>query len=114
MDTLDVFNDVTEGTLPTKTADSVAGNSYLSNLAGMQIGSGNQVFRGDGSGIWLGASKFEDAPFSVDMDGNVVATGLSLSGYLTKAGTDQVLGGNIIINDGTNDRILIGYQLNGF
>ena len=104
MDTLDVFNDVTEGTLPTKTADSVAGNSYLSNLAGMQIGSGNQVFHGDGSGIWLGASKFVDAPFSVDMDGNISSKSATGVAGVYIFGKDE----QIIVNDGANDRVLIG------
>jgi hypothetical protein len=49
----------------------------------MAIGKGSKVFRADQSGIWLGAEKFTDAPFSVDMEGNVVATSadFSASGY---------------------------------
>lgn len=52
----------------------------LTNTAALQIGSGSRVFRGDQSGIWLGAAKFIDAPFSVDMDGNLVATSADFSG----------------------------------
>jgi len=40
--------------------------------------------------LWAGADTFANAPFSVSSSGT------------------------LIINDGTNDRILIGYQLNGF
>jgi len=71
-----------------------------------------------------------DAPFSVDMEGNIVATTLALSTYISKTDTGQTLSGDvsvgsgnvkidgvnkrIIINDGTNDRILIGFQSGGF
>jgi len=108
------------------------GADDLRNLSSMQIGSGgSKVFRSDSSGIWLGASAFIDAPFSVDMEGNIIATTLSLSAYLTKTGTAQPLTGDIrvgtganvkldganarmLVNDGTDDRILIGYQSGGF
>lgn len=43
----------------------------LQNLTSQSTGSGEKSFRADQSGIWLGASKFIDAPFSVDMLGNV-------------------------------------------
>lgn len=48
----------------------------------MQIGFGSKVFRGDRRGIWLGAEEPADAPFWVDMEGNMVATSLDLSNYL--------------------------------
>lgn len=53
-----------------------------SKLETLQVGFGGRVLRVDRNGIWLGAEKFADAPFSVDMDGNIVATTLNLSGYL--------------------------------
>lgn len=43
----------------------------LQNLTSQSTGSGEKTFRADQSGIWLGGSKFVDAPFSVDMLGNV-------------------------------------------
>lgn len=52
----------------------------LMNTATMQIGNGSKVFRADQSGIWLGAEKFVDAPFSVDMEGNLVASSADLGG----------------------------------
>lgn len=48
----------------------------------LQIGYGSKVFRADNRGIWLGAEQPEDAPFWVDMEGNMVATSLDLSSYL--------------------------------
>lgn len=46
-----------------------------------QLGAGADVLRIDKSGIWLGAEKYTDAPFKVDMDGNLVASSATLSGY---------------------------------
>lgn len=42
----------------------------LVNGKSLNIGSGNTSFKADRSGVWLGANKFADAPFTVDMDGN--------------------------------------------
>ena len=124
----DAFNDVT--VVPPPVKEGVAGQEYLVGLLGMQIGSGTSVMSADQDGIWLGAKRFVDAPFSVDMEGNIVATSLDLGSYVSKAGTDQVLSGSvqvgngnvkidgankrILINDGSYDRILIGYQASGF
>ena len=89
------------------------GSTLLPNLQELQIGAGNQAFKADSSGIWLGANKFKDAPFSVDMNGNIVASTLALSAYLSKTDTSQALsgsinvGGNSVIIDGVNGRILM-------
>jgi len=127
---VDAFNDVPDYQLNNP---STYGKDTL-NVAAMNVGFGDKSFKSDDQGIWLGANFFEDAPFSVDMDGNITATSLDLTAYLSKTGTNQPMsgtirlgtgtgtasiildGGNkrIIINDGTNDRILIGYQSGGF
>jgi hypothetical protein len=78
-ETTATFYDVPLAPLPVQDPNSRGGSQYLSDIAEMQIGFGSSVFRADQQGIWLGASTFEDAPFSVDMDGNIVATGLTLS-----------------------------------
>lgn len=96
--------------------DYISGELALGqNIGGSQAfsdklirGYGDNVFGQSSKGIWAGAADFEDAPFSVDMGGNIVANTLNLSAYLSKAGTGQVLSGSIKINDGTNDIILIG------
>lgn len=46
------------------------GSTSLQKLSDLQIGAGNQAFKADSSGIWLGADKFVDAPYKVDMNGN--------------------------------------------
>ena len=102
----------------------------LTDITNIQMGYGSKVFRADEQGIWLGAKRFVDAPFSVDMEGNIIATTLSLGNYISKTDTGQnvtgdfqlgasnmVLDGNnkrILINDGTNNRVLIGFQSGGF
>lgn len=63
-----------------KQAQERRGFSYLKKLKVLIIGSGDTSFRADKNGIWVGAAKFVDAPFSVTMAGVVVATGLSVSG----------------------------------
>jgi hypothetical protein len=73
----------------------------LEQTASMQIGAGGRVFRADQSGIWLGAEKFEDAPFSVDMQGNVVASSADFSG----SGYTKI---NIFKQDGVPTAVAIG------
>jgi len=103
---IDAFNDIESKGLPQP--EGIAGQLYLDNILAMQVGSGTSVFRADESGLWLGANKFADAPFKIDMQGNIYVE--------TTSGTIVIDGVNnrIIINDGSNDRVLIGYQLNGF
>ena len=117
-----IFNDVSDNQIK-PTGD--VGLESMPNIGSIKIGSGAKAFKADESGIWLGGNKFADAPFSVDMDGNIVATTLSLSDYLSKTDAAQELTGDIrvgtgssikldganhriTINDGTNDIILIG------
>jgi hypothetical protein len=77
--------------------ESIGGVSMFSNQ--FKRGHGNEVFGVDQRGIWIGAADFDDAPFRVDMEGN-----LTLSG----------IGTSITINDGSHDRIRIGFLENGF
>lgn len=58
----------------------IYGVQTLDNISSMQIGAGAKSFKADQSGIWLGGNKFVDAPFSVDMDGNVIASSADFSG----------------------------------
>ena len=44
-------------------------------------GYGDAVFGSSELGIWLGAADFVNAPFSVDMNGNLIATSATISGY---------------------------------
>ncbi len=58
------------------------GKVDMTRVRSLQVGYGSRVLRIDRDGLWIGAKRFADAPFSVDMDGNMVATSLDLSGYL--------------------------------
>jgi len=127
---VDAYNNIPDVNL---SSTATYGKDTL-NVAAMNVGFGDKSFKSDDQGIWLGANFFADAPFSVDMLGNITASSLDLSTYVSKTGTNEQVsgtirlgtgtgaasiildGGNkrIIINDGTNDRILIGYQLGGF
>lgn len=105
--------------------DSVGGLQAFSRV--FKRGAGNKIFGSSDLGIWLGAADFGNAPFRVDMDGNLVASTATLGQYLHKTDTGQVLSGDynlgtpasgsvkidgannrIVINDGTTDRIVIG------
>src|SRR3990167_6504088 len=56
---------------PKKGQDSLGG--LQAGATEVSQGSGNDVFKISSKGIHLGAANFADAPFSVDMQGNVVA-----------------------------------------
>jgi hypothetical protein len=64
------------------------GSTNLSGVKELQVGWGSEVFRSDESGIWLGKKTFAEAShpttgtFAVDMQGNLTATSITLSGYL--------------------------------
>lgn len=137
------FNDVPTIQEPNST-QQIAGQSFVSAPAGLAVGAGGQIVRLDPySGLWIGGRTAATAPFAVDLNGVMKATGAILSDYasqidlsnlegsaLLKDSTTQILGGvikvggnniiidgankRIIINDGTYDRILIGYQSGGF
>ena len=124
--------------------EGIGGLDDLRRVAAFQVGAGNRTVKMDGSGLWLGANKFADAPFSVNLDGDVIASSATFSSYaldadldtldasaLKKTGADQPLTGDIrvgaganvkldganariLINDGSDDRILIGFQSGGF
>ena len=49
------------------------------NATSVQQGSGNEIYKFDYRGLWLGAADFDDAPFSVSMAGAITGTGLTVS-----------------------------------
>ena len=131
------FKDVPDVKLQMDSGGNLQGKNYLASVAALQVGMGNKAFKSDDSGIWLGGNRFSNAPFKVDMDGNLTATSATITGYaldstvLKKAEAGQVLSGDIhvgsaanvkidganariVINDGAYDRVLIGYQAGGF
>lgn len=88
--------------------ENVGGLTMYSNS--FKRGYGNNIFGSDENGIWLGAADFVDAPFSVSIDGKIITRATDGTGSITINSTDKT----ILINDGTNDRVLIGYQSGGF
>lgn len=120
------------------TIDYVANEtSFGQNVGGVQMfsksfkrGYGDKVFGSDDNGIWLGAADFADAPFRVTMEGYIFASSLDLTAYVSKTDTGQTITGDvavgdgkvkidgankrIVINDGSYDRVLIGYDSGGF
>jgi len=54
--------------------------SVYTTFGSVAVGNGSNVFRADQSGIWLGASEWADAPFRVDMAGNLTASSANLTG----------------------------------
>lgn len=68
----------------------------LTKVRSFQAGFGSKVLRIDRQGLWLGAEAFADAPFSVDMLGNVTASSITISGYIPTGGALTDIGaGNI-------------------
>lgn len=46
-------------------------NSGIEDLQRLQVGSAQNTFKVDRQGLWLGSDRYEDAPFKVDMNGNI-------------------------------------------
>lgn len=51
---------------------------FLKNFTEIVIGAGTSCFKVTEQGQWMGAEKFENAPFKVDMEGNLTARNVSL------------------------------------
>ena len=80
-ETIKPYTDVPFAELGEK-ENSRYGSDFFRDVAELQVGAGSTVFRADEQGIWLGAEQFASAPFRVDMQGNLVANSVTLSGYL--------------------------------
>jgi hypothetical protein len=60
----------------------------------ISIGTGENVFKADSNGIYLGDSTYSDAPFRVNMDGDVFASSITLENALISTGSTYQ--GNVI------------------
>jgi hypothetical protein len=75
-------------------------NSSTINGGTITIGTGDDVFKANSNGMYLGDSTFADAPFRVSLDGEVVATDLNMEG-------GDITGANITItSNATIGRVL--------
>lgn len=70
----------------------------------LSIGEGKNVWRGDSQGMWLGAENFSDAPFRIDMHGNLYLISASGDGYL-KIDAEKT---QIIVNYKGVDQVVLG------
>ena len=84
----DAYNDIERKQLPIQ--EGIAGQDDLRNTAAMQVGFGSRVMRMDQDGMWLGAETFAAAPFSVDMDGNVIANAIELASSVTVSSANGI------------------------
>lgn len=85
------FTDVAYAELPTSTDEQ---QGMYRDVKELQIGYGSEVLRASRQGLWLGAERFEDAPFSVDMQGNITAVSLDLTGFLEIGGAAADINGH--------------------
>lgn len=69
------------------------GANIVNNLTSMSLGGGSRTFRADPTGIWLGAEKFTDAPFSVDTAGAAI---MKSATFKSSTGTTFIDGGGVI------------------
>lgn len=65
-----VFVDVQRPVVPVYDPRLQYGSYQGSNMSNLAVGKGTEAFKVDQDGMWLGATRFVDAPFSVDMHGN--------------------------------------------
>ena len=69
-------------------------DQVFKNVKSVQVGAGYTQFNASREGIHLGAEKFADAPFSVDMEGRIKAN----------AGT---FAGKVEIKDGSGNVVIL-------
>jgi hypothetical protein len=70
------------------------GSQYLQQLEYLSVGNGDEVFRADRDGIYLGAGDFASAPFRVSTLGALFASSATLTGAVTA--TSGAFGGWLI------------------
>lgn len=92
------FNDIPAIVPTTSGSGTYYGKSQLDEVANIKIGSGTKAFKGDESGIWLGANKFEDALFRVGIDGVVRLKDEYGTSIIDAGGivTDSVVGSDLM------------------
>src|SRR5690606_26892717 len=83
-----------------------ASGTFTGSLQGgsISIGSGNNVFRADTQGIWSGHSSYVDAPFYVNMQGQLYATDVNITGTIT----GSTISGGFVIGAIINGGLITG------
>ena len=72
-------------------ADGIEYENFRVNKGQLIIGQADAVFKADSNGIYLGDAVYADAPFRVDMSGNLYASSVNLSGEINA--TSGTIGG---------------------
>lgn len=72
-------------------ADKINYKNFRINKGEMTIGQGNNVFKADSNGIYVGSATYGSAPFRVDMSGNLYASNVNLTGEVNA--TSGTIGG---------------------
>lgn len=80
--TIEPYENVAYSSLNERENQSRHGAQFFSNVKQLQVGYGSTVFRVDRDGMWAGAERFADAPWSVDWEGNMIANSVTIAGYL--------------------------------
>ena len=94
------------------------GNAFTSGLAAKNLLSGeinaklggslDEVFKVDSQGIYLGDSEFSEAPFSVDMQGNLIADSITIGNrQLTVAAGEDIQTAIDIVNTAGGGRVFL-------
>ncbi|HYE82190.1 MAG TPA: phage tail spike protein [Clostridia bacterium] len=65
-------------------AEKIKADTVLVNIR-MSVGSGDNIFKVDSNGIYLGDATFANAPFSVDMAGSLIAENATILGTFKTA-----------------------------
>lgn len=75
------------------------------------VGAGDDVFRFTKEAGWMGNADYDNAPIQFDYRNGAINLG-AVAGIsrLKFEGANS----RILVNDGTNDRVLIGYSAGGF
>ena len=75
------------------------------------IGSGNNIFKADSNGIYLGNATFAFAPFSVSMAGKIKAVNIGTASVIVATATSKAKNGANYVCDGVNDQIEINQAI---
>ncbi len=68
--------------IETVQATKIYYGDFAINKGEMTIGAGENVFKADSNGIYLGSAEYASAPFRVDMSGNLYAENVNLTGEI--------------------------------
>lgn len=115
-----VFNNVTvRGTLSGVTGTfagslSAATGTFAGAITGgtITIGAGNNAFRADSNGIYLGNATFASAPFRVTPAGAVTASNISITGGFMTGGSINIGSGAFVVSAGGQLTLGIDTQVN--